>query len=92
MIWVLIMMVVLPLLFTALLVLGSNETLNATRSYRKLQTEYVARSGAEVGYKKLINGDVAPKATIGAFVTEANTTLSGLTGTIGTGQYFISFD
>ena len=92
MIWVLIMMVVLPLLFTALLMFGSNETLNATRSYRKLQTEYVARSGAEVGYKKLINGNVSPQTNIANFVLQANTTLTGLTGTIGTGQYVITYD
>jgi len=89
-IWVLILLVVIPIFAVALLSFAMNETLHATRSVKNIQNEFVARSGAEIGFRKLVNGSVAPKNTMGEFVTGANA-LGGLAGELSGSSYTITY-
>lgn len=69
-IWVLIMLVTLSLLGTTLLLVAMSETKHASRSYRKIQTNYIARSGVEAGYKRLL--EIKDTTNISALIASAN--------------------
>lgn len=89
-VWVLILLVIIPIFAVTLISFAMNETLHSTRSVKNTQNEYIARAGAEIGFKKLLNGLVEPQNTIADFVSGANA-LSGLEGSLGNSNYEIDY-
>ncbi|NDL68234.1 type IV pilus modification PilV family protein [Anaerotalea alkaliphila] len=88
-VWVIMLMVLLSILGMALLSVSFAETQHAARSEKQLQTNYIARSGAEAGFKKISILD--SQEDIEAFVQSANS-LTGLKDNVlGNGEYDISY-
>ncbi len=91
--FVLIITAVLAVLGTAILGLSLAETNHATRSQKQVQIQYIARSGVEVGYEKLIAA--APSLANPNFDTllsNANALPNLVNQILGTGNYSIQYE
>ena len=87
--WVILIMVVFLILGISVLSVSVSAAKLAARSEGQLQADYVARSGVESGFKKLIS--IEPKDDIEDLVSAANALPYLANNTLGSGVYDISF-
>ncbi|WP_283408549.1 type II secretion system protein [Anoxynatronum buryatiense] len=90
-IWVMIVMLVLSILGVALLSVSMAETRHTMRSEHQIQVDYIARSGVEAGYQKLLG--ISPRTSVPELVSAANSlgTTSLQNVPLGNGTYSISY-
>lgn len=90
-VWVIIVMLVLSILGVALLSVSMAETRHTMRSEHQIQVDYIARSGVEAGYQKLLG--ISPRTSVQDLVTAANHLgASNLINIpLGNGSYSISY-
>ena len=89
-IWVLILLVTLSLLGATILAVSVSETRFSTRSYRRLQTEYAARSGVETGYK-LLTSITTPQNSVDALKNQASLLINPAGYDLGDCHYSLLF-
>ncbi|MEN1759286.1 pilus assembly PilX N-terminal domain-containing protein [Anoxynatronum sibiricum] len=69
-VWVIVVMLVLSILGVALLSVSLAETRHTMRSEHHIQVDYIARSGVEAGYQKLLG--ISPRSSVSELVSAAN--------------------